>query len=69
MLFARLSTTAAVLSICVSRVESSSKPNVLLIVADDQGYADIGYHNSTVLTPRIDALAKQGVPSLRFMRL
>eukprot|EP00041_Stephanoeca_diplocostata_P011929 m.198142 g.198142 ORF g.198142 m.198142 type:complete len:141 (+) comp18735_c0_seq5:155-577(+) len=36
-------------------------PNIVLIVADDQGYANIGYHNSTVLTPRIDALAKDGV--------
>lgn len=26
-----------------------------------QGYADIGYHNSTVLTPRIDELAHAGV--------
>ena len=33
----------------------------MLIVSDDQGYANIGYHNSTVLTPRIDAIAKNGV--------
>ena len=39
----------------------AQKPNVLLIVADDQGYANIGYHNKTVLTPRIDALAADGV--------
>ena len=32
------------------------KPNIMLIVADDQGFANIGYHNSTVLTPRIDAI-------------
>ena len=36
------------------------KPNIMLIVADDQGFANIGYHNSTVLTPRIDAIAKAG---------
>ena len=39
---------------------AGGKPNVVLIVADDQGYADIGYHNSTVLTPRIDQLARSG---------
>ena len=39
----------------------AAKPNIMLIVADDQGYANIGYHNSTVLTPRIDAIANEGV--------
>ena len=38
----------------------NTKPNVMLIVADDQGYANIGYHNKSVLTPRIDALAAEG---------
>ena len=42
-------------------LSSSSKPNIMLIVSDDQGYANIGYHNSTVLTPRINAIAKEGV--------
>ena len=38
------------------------KPNVLLILVDDLGYNDIGYHgNDTVQTPRIDKLAKEGV--------
>ena len=31
--------------------------NVLII----SGHSNIGYHNSTVLTPRINALAEQGV--------
>ena len=38
-----------------------TKPNILLIVADDQGYANIGYHNSTMLMPRISEIAKAGV--------
>ena len=37
------------------------QPNILLIVADDQGHAQVGYHNATTLTPRIDALAAAGV--------
>jgi len=40
---------------------SASKPNVLLIVADDQGYAQIGYHNKTTLTPKIDEIAGDGI--------
>ena len=43
-----------------NHAQAPGKPNVMLIVADDQGYANIGYHNSTVLTPRIDALARDG---------
>lgn len=30
-------------------------------VADDQGHAQIGYHNASTPTPRIDELAAQGV--------
>ena len=37
-------------------------PNIVVIVADDMGYADIGAHGSRdMLTPNIDALARDGV--------
>mgnify|MGYP002042950119 CR=1 FL=1 len=36
-------------------------PNVIVIVSDDQGWADIGYHNPKVYSPRLDALAAAGV--------
>ena len=37
------------------------RPHILLIVADDLGYNDIGYHNPAVLTPTLDKLAREGV--------
>lgn len=37
------------------------KPHIILVVADDQGHANIGYHNASTRTPRIDALAASGV--------
>ncbi|WP_435008150.1 arylsulfatase [Tundrisphaera lichenicola] len=36
------------------------RPNVLLIMSDDQGYGDLGFHgNPRIQTPRIDALARE----------
>jgi arylsulfatase A-like enzyme len=40
--------------------------NVLLIVADDLGWKDVGYHGSEINTPTINRLAKQGVELNRF---
>ncbi len=42
-------------------------PNVLLIITDDQGYGDIGFHGNTMLkTPNLDALAKQSIRLTNF---
>ncbi|XP_062983749.1 arylsulfatase H-like [Elgaria multicarinata webbii] len=39
-----------------------SRPNILLIMADDLGYGDLGcFGNDTIRTPNIDQLAKEGV--------
>ncbi|HYT87473.1 MAG TPA: sulfatase-like hydrolase/transferase, partial [Gemmataceae bacterium] len=38
------------------------RPNILLIVADDLGYGDIGVHGGkAVPTPHLDKLAKSGI--------
>ncbi len=39
-----------------------SKPNILLIVGDDMGFADVGFHGcKDIPTPNLDALAASGV--------
>ena len=44
------------------RAQSPRPPNIVVIVADDMGYADIGVHGSRdIRTPNIDALARAGV--------
>lgn len=43
-------------------VGAESKPNVLFIVGDDMGYADVGFHGcADIPTPNLDALASGGV--------
>jgi len=43
------------------------KPNVLIIIADDQGWGDLGFTgNRSVSTPNLDQLAKSGVVLDRF---
>jgi arylsulfatase A-like enzyme len=36
-------------------------PNVLLILADDLGWKDVGYHKSEIRTPNIDRIAEEGL--------
>ena len=45
-----------------STTSASRRPNVLVIVTDDQGYGDLGIHgNPKIETPRLDRLARQSV--------
>ncbi|XP_070551943.1 arylsulfatase J-like isoform X1 [Ptychodera flava] len=37
------------------------KPNIIFILADDLGWADVGYNNPYLITPTIDKLAREGV--------
>lgn len=40
----------------------ANKPNILFIVGDDMGYADVGFHGcKDIPTPNLDALAAAGV--------
>ncbi len=40
---------------------AAQKPNILLVVADDMGWTDLGSFGSEIETPNLDALAKQGI--------
>lgn len=41
--------------------ESDRQPNILYLLADDLGWADVGYHRPKIKTPNIDKLVEQGV--------
>ncbi len=47
--------------------QSSTRPNILLVMADDQGWGDTGYNGHPELkTPNLDELAKRGLRLDRF---
>lgn len=55
---------SAVLSaiLAIGSANASDKPNIIVIMADDMGYADAGFTGATdIRTPNLDALAKSGV--------
>jgi len=44
----------------------AEKPNIILIMADDLGFADLGCYGSEIETPNLDALAAGGLRFTRF---
>lgn len=49
-----------------AHADQSTPPNIVLILADDLGWNDVGYHGSEVATPNMDLLANEGVTLKRF---
>jgi arylsulfatase A-like enzyme len=41
--------------------ETPAQPNIIVIIPDDLGWADVGYHGSEIKTPNIDKLAQSGI--------
>ena len=54
----------SILILGVAHAATTRPPNIVVIISDDQGYADIGFnphHPKDVSTPHLDALAREGV--------
>lgn len=53
---------------CAASLHGANKrPNIILIMADDLGYGDVGYNaNERIQTPHLDRMAEQGVVLDRF---
>lgn len=55
-------------SILLGSDPAVARPNVVLIITDDQGYGDLGVHGNPVIkTPNIDRLAGQGARLSQFL--
>ena len=51
---------------CSESSDNLSKPNIILIMADDMGYSDIGCYGGEIKTPNLDLLASNGLRFTQF---
>jgi arylsulfatase A-like enzyme len=70
----RLLTIAASLALTFSLIGSAlaapaPRPNVVIILADDMGFSDLGCYGGEIRTPHIDAMAQQGVRFAQFYNM
>lgn len=45
---------------------AAKRPNIIVILADDMGYSDMGYYGGEVHTPNLDHLAQNGLRYRQF---
>lgn len=58
---------ACVFGIQSKRIKKEEKPNVIIIMTDDQGYGDLGFHgNEIIKTPNMDKLFGESVQATNF---
>ena len=57
---------AACLAGCTGSVTPTGPPNIIIIMADDMGFSDIGSYGSEIETPTLDRLAADGLRFSQF---
>ena len=58
---------SAIMMLISASVMASDKPNIIVMVADDLGWADVGFHGNQVIeTPSLDRIAAEGAQLNRF---
>jgi arylsulfatase A-like enzyme len=50
----------------IAQNKKSEKPNIVLVLADDLGYSDLGCYGGEINTPNLDRIAKQGLQFTQF---
>lgn len=51
---------------CLGAAGPAAPPHVVILLADDLGWRDVGFHGASIETPHIDGLAAEGVELERF---
>ncbi|HVW36369.1 MAG TPA: sulfatase-like hydrolase/transferase, partial [Pirellulales bacterium] len=54
------------IGVVTARADAAERPNVLVILADDLGYSDLGCYGSEIETPNLDKLAAEGLRFTHF---
>ena len=56
------------LSLLISQfaIAAAQRPNIIIMVADDIGWSDVGFHGGEIETPSLDRLAAEGMELSRF---
>lgn len=49
------------LAMPLASAQMASKPNIVFIIADDLGWADVAFHGGNAPTPHLDELAREGI--------
>jgi len=62
---------ACVAASCIvaGQLQAADKPNIIIILADDMGFSDLGCYGGEIQTPNLDALAKGGVRFTQFYNM
>ena len=60
-----VSMTAAASAMPFARA-AAKRPNIVLIMADDMGFSDLGCYGSEIATPNLNRLAQEGVRFTNF---
>ena len=66
MRFLSLVCLALAALLCQANDAPGSRPNIVLILADDLGFSDLGCYGSEIATPNLDRMAAQGVRFTQF---
>ncbi|MBL9134133.1 MAG: sulfatase-like hydrolase/transferase, partial [Verrucomicrobiaceae bacterium] len=57
---------SVLLCVLCGSLQAAEKPNIVVILVDDMGFADLGCYGSEIPTPNLDALAKNGLRFTQF---
>ena len=58
--------TVALAAGCARPIPEDSRPNIVLMVADDLGFSDLGSYGGEIHTPNLDRLATEGLRFSQF---
>src|SRR5579862_6422223 len=58
--------SSAGLDLTLANAKPARRPNIILIMADDMGFSDLGCYGSEIATPNLDRLAAEGIRFTQF---